>query len=36
MLTHIAPWTDREAVLAEARAEFPAAVLVERGETYLV
>lgn len=36
LLTHVAPWTDREAVLAEARAEFPGAVLVERGDTYLL
>jgi ribonuclease BN (tRNA processing enzyme) len=36
LLTHVAPWTDREAVLAEARAEFPGAALVERGDTYVV
>lgn len=34
LLTHVAPWTDRRAVLAEAKAEFPAAVLVEQGATY--
>lgn len=34
LLTHVAPWTDREAVLAEARAEFPGAVLVQRGDIY--
>ncbi|SFP27310.1 Ribonuclease BN, tRNA processing enzyme [Amycolatopsis arida] len=34
LLTHIAPWTDRAAVLAEARAGFPAAELVEQGAVY--
>ncbi|AXB47248.1 MBL fold metallo-hydrolase [Amycolatopsis albispora] len=34
LLTHVAPWTDREAVLAEARLEFSAAELVEQGAVY--
>jgi ribonuclease BN (tRNA processing enzyme) len=34
LLTHVAPWNDRDAVLAEARAEFPGAVLVEQGAVY--
>jgi ribonuclease BN (tRNA processing enzyme) len=34
LLTHVAPWSDRDAILAEARAEFPGAVLVEQGEGY--
>jgi ribonuclease BN (tRNA processing enzyme) len=34
LLTHIAPWTDREAVLAEARATFPEAGLVTQGAVY--
>lgn len=34
LLTHVAPWTDRAAVLAEARAVFPAAELVEQGAGY--
>ncbi|HVV09942.1 MBL fold metallo-hydrolase [Amycolatopsis sp.] len=34
LLTHIAPWSDRGAILAEARAEFPGAVLVEQGTGY--
>ncbi|MTD57479.1 MBL fold metallo-hydrolase [Amycolatopsis pithecellobii] len=36
LLTHIAPWSDRIAILAEARAEFAAARLVEQGATYEV
>lgn len=34
LITHVPPWTDREAVLAEARAEFPAADQAIRGATY--
>ncbi|WP_410650626.1 MBL fold metallo-hydrolase [Amycolatopsis sp. cmx-4-54] len=34
LLTHVAPWTDRDAVLAEAAAAFPAAELVEQGAVY--
>jgi ribonuclease BN (tRNA processing enzyme) len=34
LLTHIAPWTDRGEVLAEAVAAFPAAVVVEQGAVY--
>ncbi|KAA9162126.1 MBL fold metallo-hydrolase [Amycolatopsis acidicola] len=34
LLTHVAPWSDRDAILAEARAEFPGAVLVEQGAGY--
>ncbi|MBB4688868.1 MBL fold metallo-hydrolase [Amycolatopsis jiangsuensis] len=34
LLTHIAPWTDRHAVLAEAQAVFPAAELVAQGAVY--
>ncbi|RJQ87419.1 MBL fold metallo-hydrolase [Amycolatopsis panacis] len=34
LLTHIAPWTDRQAVLAEARAVFPEAELVSQGAVY--
>jgi ribonuclease BN (tRNA processing enzyme) len=36
LITHVAPWTDRDAVLAEACAEFPGAVLVEQGATYVL
>ena len=34
LLTHIAPWTDRGAILAEAGAEFPGAELVVDGAVY--
>lgn len=34
LLTHIAPWSDAAAILAEAKAEFPGAVPVEQGGTY--
>jgi ribonuclease BN (tRNA processing enzyme) len=34
LLTHIAPWSDAAAILAEANAEFPGAVLVEQGGTH--
>jgi ribonuclease BN (tRNA processing enzyme) len=34
LVTHVPPWTDRAAVLAEARAEFPNAELVEQGAVY--
>ncbi|MFC4078778.1 MBL fold metallo-hydrolase [Amycolatopsis samaneae] len=34
LLTHVAPWTDRDAVLAEAKAIFPNAELVEQGAVY--
>ncbi|HJQ46930.1 MAG TPA: MBL fold metallo-hydrolase [Amycolatopsis sp.] len=34
LLTHVAPWCDARAILAEARAEFPGAVLVEQGAVY--
>jgi ribonuclease BN (tRNA processing enzyme) len=34
LLTHIAPWTDRGQVLAEAVAAFPAALAVEQGAVY--
>jgi ribonuclease BN (tRNA processing enzyme) len=34
LLTHIAPWTDRAAVLAEAAAVFPGAALVEQDAVY--
>jgi ribonuclease BN (tRNA processing enzyme) len=36
LLTHVAPWSDRAAVLAEACAEFPGAVLAEQGASYLL
>lgn len=37
LLTHIAPWTDRDAVLAEARDRFPGRVdVVNQGDTYAV
>jgi ribonuclease BN (tRNA processing enzyme) len=36
LLTHIAPWTDRAAVLAEAVEAFGAAVAVEQGGVYEV
>jgi ribonuclease BN (tRNA processing enzyme) len=36
LLTHIAPWTDRAAVLAEAVESFGAAVAVEQGGVYEV
>lgn len=34
LLTHVAPWTDPAAILAEATREFPGARLVEQGATY--
>ncbi|MFC9255239.1 MBL fold metallo-hydrolase [Amycolatopsis thailandensis] len=34
LLTHVAPWTDRAAVLAEAAGAYPAAELVEQGAVY--
>jgi ribonuclease BN (tRNA processing enzyme) len=34
LLTHVAPWTDPAAVLAEAAVAFPAAELVEQGAVY--
>jgi ribonuclease BN (tRNA processing enzyme) len=34
LLTHIPPWTDRDAVLAEAITVFPEAVVVEQGAVY--
>ncbi|NKQ54826.1 MBL fold metallo-hydrolase [Amycolatopsis sp. K13G38] len=34
LITHVAPWSDAGAILAEAGAEFPGAVLVEQGATY--
>ncbi|MBB2936164.1 ribonuclease BN (tRNA processing enzyme) [Amycolatopsis bartoniae] len=34
LLTHVAPWSDAAAILAEAKAAFPGAVLVEQGATY--
>jgi ribonuclease BN (tRNA processing enzyme) len=34
LLTHIAPWTDAKAVLAEADAEFPGAEVVKQGAVY--
>ena len=34
LLTHIAPWTDAGAVLAEASAEFPGAEVVKQGAVY--
>ncbi|MFJ8814115.1 MBL fold metallo-hydrolase [Amycolatopsis thermoflava] len=34
LITHVAPWSDRDAILAEARAVFPGAALVERGAVY--
>ncbi|MDQ0376908.1 MBL fold metallo-hydrolase [Amycolatopsis thermophila] len=34
LITHVAPWSDRDAILAEATAAFPAATLVERGAVY--
>ncbi|WP_216215519.1 MBL fold metallo-hydrolase [Amycolatopsis aidingensis] len=36
LLTHIAPWTDPAAVLAEAEAEFPGALVAEQGAVYEV
>ncbi|XVS65645.1 MBL fold metallo-hydrolase [Actinosynnema sp. CA-299493] len=37
LLTHIAPWTDRDAVLAEARSRFTGQVdVVNQGDTYVV
>ncbi|MEU4766909.1 MBL fold metallo-hydrolase [Actinosynnema sp. NPDC023794] len=37
LLTHIAPWTDRDAVLAEARSRFTGPVdVVNQGDTYAV
>lgn len=37
LITHVPPWTDREAVLAEARLEFQGDTrLVELGDTYTV
>lgn len=34
LLTHVAPWTDRDAVLAEATAVFPETELVKQGAVY--
>ncbi|GAA3574625.1 MBL fold metallo-hydrolase [Amycolatopsis ultiminotia] len=34
LLTHVAPWSDRDAVLAEARVVFPEAELVVQGAVY--
>lgn len=34
LITHVAPWTDRDAILAEARGVFPAAELAERDAVY--
>ncbi|TNC19244.1 MBL fold metallo-hydrolase [Amycolatopsis alkalitolerans] len=34
LLTHVAPWTDRMTILAEAKAEFPDTRLVEQSATY--
>jgi ribonuclease BN (tRNA processing enzyme) len=34
LLTHIAPWTDTDAVLAEAGAAFPGALAVSQGDVY--
>ncbi len=34
LLTHVAPWTDHDAVLAEAREVFPDAELVRQGAVY--
>jgi ribonuclease BN (tRNA processing enzyme) len=34
LLTHVAPWTDRDAVLAEAAAIFPDTELVKQGAVY--
>lgn len=37
LVTHVPPWTDREAVLAEARAEYPGeTVLVRQGSSYRI
>lgn len=37
LVTHVTPWTDPEAVFAEARAAYPGdAVLVQRGLTYRI
>ena len=36
LLTHVAPWSDAAAILAEAEAAFPGAALVEQGATYEV
>ncbi|WP_431877094.1 MBL fold metallo-hydrolase [Amycolatopsis sacchari] len=36
LLTHVAPWSDAAAILAEAKGEFPAAELVEQSATYEV
>jgi ribonuclease BN (tRNA processing enzyme) len=37
LITHVAPWTDPQAVLAEARAAYDGEiVLVSRGTTYPV
>lgn len=37
LITHVPPWTDTAAVLAEARAEFPReVVLVQQGATYQI
>lgn len=36
LITHVAPWSDRAAILAEACAEFPGAELVEQGATYVL
>jgi ribonuclease BN (tRNA processing enzyme) len=34
LLTHVAPWTDHDVVLAEARSVFPGAELVRQGAVY--
>jgi ribonuclease BN (tRNA processing enzyme) len=37
LVTHVPPWTDADAVLAEAHAEFgPGAELVVKGATYVI
>jgi ribonuclease BN (tRNA processing enzyme) len=36
LLTHLAPWSDRDAIFAEACAEFSGATLVEQGSSYEV
>jgi ribonuclease BN (tRNA processing enzyme) len=36
LLTHVAPWTDRAAILNEAVSAFPASTLVEQGAVYRV
>lgn len=36
LITHVAPWSDRDAILAEATGAFPRTVLAEQGATYPV